>query len=68
MLKKNFFDQFGDSNANDLVINLFKLMEIKEIDEITLQLCIKLLDQNVDPEKLAINIININNEKKSILS
>lgn len=52
------------SNSNGLVVELARLLKIREVDETTLQLCIKLLDQGVDPEVLAKHIVSLNSETK----
>lgn len=55
-------------NPNELIAELAKLLDIKEIDEPTLQLCIKLIDEGVDPQALAESILKINKETRSVLS
>lgn len=55
-----------NDSANELVISLSKLLGI-EIDDSMLQLCVKLLDQGVDPEVLAKSISNIRNETESAM-
>lgn len=55
-------------NANAMALELAKMLDVKEIDESTLQLCIKLLDQGVDPKVLATSITKIRNETESIMN
>lgn len=55
-------------NSNNLLIEIARLLRIDEIDDTTLQLCVKLLDLGVDPELLAHQIVSINKETKSVLS
>ena len=55
-------------NSNRLYIELADLLNIKEIDDTTLQVCIKLIDQGIDPQQLATYILKINNETRSVLS
>ena len=55
-------------NSNSLIIELANLLSIKEIDDTTLQVCIKLIDQGIDPQQLATYILKINNETRSVLS
>mgnify|MGYP001027149947 CR=1 FL=1 len=49
-------------NSNQIVLELSKLLNIDQLDEATLQLCIKLLDEGVDPEMLATKIIQLKKE------
>lgn len=56
---------FYQQSSNALVTELAKLLQIAEIDDSTLQLCVKLLDQGVDPEALAHHIVSINKETRS---
>lgn len=51
-----------------MALELAKMLDVKEIDESTLQLCIKLLDQGVDPKVLATSITKIRNETESIMN
>ncbi|KAG2735837.1 hypothetical protein G9P44_002051 [Scheffersomyces stipitis] len=52
---------------NEFIINLAKILNINEIDESSLQLCIKMIDHGVDPKQLAQKILEINSETKSVL-
>lgn len=52
----------NQTNSNALVLELAKLLQVNTIDESTLQLCIKLLDEGVNPEKLAKHILTIKKE------
>lgn len=54
-------------DANSLIAELAKILGISEIDEPTLQLCVKLLDQGIDPGKLAESIKKINTETRSVM-
>lgn len=54
------------NNANTLITDLARLLNIGEIDDSTLQLCIKLLDEGVDPQVLALSIQKIKSETRSI--
>lgn len=54
------------SNLNSNVLELAKLLKINAIDETMLLLCIKLLDEGVDPKVLAQHINSINAETKAI--
>lgn len=58
--------EVGDTNA--LVAELARLLNISEIDDSTLQLCVKLMDQGVDPKKLATAIKNIKKETQAVRS
>lgn len=58
----------NNSNPNSLIIELAQLLNITEIDDATLQVCIKLIDQGIDPEQLAAYILKINNETRSVLT
>lgn len=51
-----------DIDANGLVAELAKLLHIDEIDENALRICIKLIDQGVDPQSLAESIRRIKHE------
>ncbi|WEJ96411.1 hypothetical protein PSN45_003950 [Yamadazyma tenuis] len=55
-------------NANSMVTELVRLLNVDEVDDVTLQLCIKLLDQGVDPKQLARDILSIKNETTSAIS
>lgn len=55
-------------NSNTLLVELADLLNIKEIDDTTLQVCIKLIDQGIDPQQLANYILKINNETRSVLT
>lgn len=52
----------SQENANQLIIELAKTLNVSEIDDTTLQLCVKLIDQGVDPKQLAEHIIRIKRE------
>lgn len=52
------------SNPNDIVVQMAKTLGVQGIDESTLHLCVILLDQGVDPSRLASSIKKINNETK----
>lgn len=52
-----------DSNA--LVAELARILNVTEIDASTLQLCTKLMDQGVDPRKLASAIKSIKRETEA---
>lgn len=58
----------NNSNPNSLIIELAQLLNITEIDDATLQVCIKLIDQGIDPQQLAAYILKINNETRSVLT
>lgn len=58
----------NNSNPNPLIIELAQLLNITEIDDATLQVCIKLIDQGIDPQQLAVYILKINNETRSVLT
>lgn len=68
-----FHDNMVDSthtnqdNPNDLIVELAALLNITEIDNATLQVCIKLIDQGIDPQQLANYILKINNETRSAI-
>lgn len=55
-------------NSSSLLVELADLLNIKEIDDTTLQVCIKLIDQGIDPQQLATYIMKINDETRSVLS
>lgn len=52
------------SNSNVLVVELARLLNVREVNETALQSCIKLLDQGVDPVLLARHIVDINSETR----
>ncbi|ODV77804.1 uncharacterized protein CANTADRAFT_35971, partial [Suhomyces tanzawaensis NRRL Y-17324] len=52
---------------NNLVTELARILNVTEIDESTLQLCIKLLDLGIDPETLALKIKSVNQETQTAL-
>lgn len=54
--------------ANELVVQLARLLHVLEIDEPTIQLCVRLLDQGVNPTELANAIKSINRETKAAMS
>lgn len=58
----------NSGNANVLALELARMLDIKDIDDSTLQLCMKLLDQGVDPKLLADSISKIRNETASIMN
>lgn len=66
MSGSSFTPSQGNS-PNSLMIDLAKLLNVN-IDETTLQLCIKLLDQGVDPLQLADSINKVNNETSLVLN
>lgn len=59
---------FAKQDANGLVLEMARILGVNEIDESTLQLCIKLLDQGVDPKQLASQIIKIKSETDLIMN
>lgn len=50
------------SQDNTLVLDLARLLHVDDINEATLQLCFRLIDQGVDPKKLAESIGKIKKE------
>lgn len=58
----------GPISANKLVAQLALILKITEINESTLLLCVKLLDEGVDPEALATAIARINDELRTALA
>lgn len=58
----------SQTNSNRLLVEVADLLNIKEIDDSTLQVCIKLIDQGIDPQQLASYILKINNETRSVLN
>lgn len=56
-------ERYGDPRT--LIVELATLLNVK-IDEPTLLLCIKLIDEGVDPKALAQCILNIKKETNSI--
>lgn len=50
------------TSPNDILNDLSKLLKVHGIDESTLMLCYKLLDEGVDPRKLAEKIKDIQKE------
>jgi len=53
-------------DTNTLLAELARILNVTDIDASTLQLCTKLIDQGVDPKKLASAIKNIKNETQSV--
>lgn len=54
-------------NANQLILELASLLQVDAIDESALHLCIKLINEGIDPEKLARHILTIRKETSSIV-
>lgn len=52
-------------DTNALLAELARILNVTEIDDSTLQLCVKLMDQGVDPQRLATAIKNIKKETRS---
>lgn len=59
---------FAKQDANGMVLEMASILGVTEIDESTLQLCIKLLDQGVDPKVLASQILKIKSETDMIMN
>ncbi|KAL6450197.1 hypothetical protein SBY92_002130 [Candida maltosa Xu316] len=51
-----------------MVRELARLMNCVELDDTVLQLCMKLLDQGVNPQQLAKQILAIKKETNSVLT
>lgn len=56
------------TDTNKLLAEIARILNVTEIDDSTLQLCVKLMDQGVDPQKLATAIKNIKKETSSAVS
>lgn len=56
-----------NETSNDLMIELAELLGVKSIDPNTLKLCIKLLDEGVNPEILAKSITRIKKEANLVI-
>ncbi|CCG21875.1 hypothetical protein CORT_0B01560 [Candida orthopsilosis Co 90-125] len=50
------------TTPNEILNDISKLLKVRGIDESTLSLCYKLLDEGVDPRKLAEKIKDIQKE------
>ena len=55
-------------DPNVMISELARLMNCIELDDTVLQLCVKLLDEGVDPNQLANQIIAIKKETNSVLT
>lgn len=55
-------------DPNSMIAELARLMNCVQLDETVLQLCIKLLDEGANPQKLAKHILAIKKETNSILT
>lgn len=55
-------------DPNVMISELARLMNCIELDDTVLQLCVKLLDEGVDPNQLANQIIAIKKEINSVLT
>lgn len=56
------------NDTNTLLAEIARILNVTDIDDSTLQLCVKLMDQGVDPQKLATAIKNIKKETRSAAS
>lgn len=56
-----------NESSNDLVIQLAELLGVGSIDSNTLKLCIKLLDEGVNPEILATSITRMKKEASLVI-
>lgn len=56
-----------NETSNDLVVELAGLLGVRSIDPNTLKLCIKLLDEGVNPEMLATSITRIKKEASLVI-
>lgn len=51
----------GDSQL--LIVKLARLLNVDDLDPTTIQLCVRLLDEGIDPKVLAKQIQEISKEK-----